>query len=211
MSDNARPQAVQAVLFDLDGVLVHSYDAWFELFNDTLEHFKFPRITEAVFRRHWGQSTEEDVRIFMPGRTVDEVRGFFLGNFRSYLQHIACDPDAVPVLKELRDHGLLLGCVTNSHRDITTAVLRRHAMEDLFHVVLTADDVVCPKPAPEILFTACKQLDVPPCSTLFIGDTHTDIEAGQNAGCIMIGYRIVHSQCVQDLKQLRDMISSEYL
>lgn len=199
---------VKAVLFDLDGVLIHSYDAWYRLFNDALEHFGFTRIAEDVFRRHWGQSTKEDIRIFMPGRTIDEVRQYFIDHYGNYLSFITHDPNAFPVLHDLRTRGLLLGCVTNSHREITETILLQHSLQDCFNVIITADDVTSPKPAPEILNRACQYLRVLPGDTMFVGDTKTDLEAGRRAGCIMIGYRIQNARSVQDLKQLRDMISA---
>ncbi len=48
---------IQAILFDLDGVLVDSYQAWFALFNQSLKHFGYSEITEAVFRRRLAAQT----------------------------------------------------------------------------------------------------------------------------------------------------------
>jgi len=197
---------IKAVLFDLDGVLIHSYDAWFRLFNDALEHFGYPRISESVFRKHWGQSTQQDIKIFMPGRTINEVREYFTDYYSTYLSYIALDPYALPVLQYLQTRSLRLGCVTNSHRDITETILREHGLLDFFTVILTADDVVQPKPAPEILVAACTQLQVQTHNVVFVGDTQTDIEAGTRAGCIMVGYRIRHSINVQNLIQLQNMV-----
>jgi HAD superfamily hydrolase (TIGR01509 family) len=211
LHDRRKECQIKAVLFDLDGVLINSYDAWFHLFNDTLEHFGYPRISEPVFRKHWGQSTKEDITIFMPGKTIDEVRRYFIDHYQRFLPYITCDPDGLPVLHSLRSHGLLLGCVTNSHLEITQTVLRRYALHDCFDVILTADDVACPKPAPDILIAACQHLQIEPKDALFVGDTHIDLEAGSHAGCILVGYRIAHPRSVQDLMQLRDMISAVFL
>lgn len=207
MHDEVNKDKIKAVLFDLDGVLINSYHAWFQLFNEALEHFGFPRISEPIFRKHWGLSTEQDIKIFMPGRTIDEVRQYFIDHYRDYLSFIIYDPDALPVLHDLRERGLLLGCVTNSHREITDTILRQHAIHECFDVILTADDVIIPKPAPEILIKACGHLGIDPQAALFIGDTQTDIKAGKKAGCVVVGYRIAYPISVQTLMELRDMMA----
>ena len=142
---------IKAVLFDLDGVLIDSYSGWFRLFNDALKHFGFEQITERTFRKHWGQSTEEDVRIFMPGKTVDQVRTYFEKHFPQYLSYLKLNPMAIRTLHALRELGLKLACVTNSHRKIVLEIFDIHHLTGYFDVILTVDDVKNPKPAPDIL------------------------------------------------------------
>lgn len=200
--------SINAVLFDLDGVLINSYNAWFHLFNRTLEYFGFSVITEPVFRAHWGQSTKKDIEIFMPGKTLNEVRRFFIEHYSEYLSYITVDTDAQEILRFLKDKGYCLGCVTNSHRIITDSILQQHALQSYFSIVLTADEVQHPKPAPDLILDACKHLEVSPRQTAFVGDTLADLEAGTCAGCIMIGYRISCPHTVQNLLELRTVIPS---
>src|SRR5438105_4407538 len=65
--------SVSAVLFDLDGVLVDTYEAWFSLMNAAVRDMGFPPVARERFRASWGQSTEADARDFFPGRAVEEV------------------------------------------------------------------------------------------------------------------------------------------
>ena len=177
-----------AVLFDLDGVLINSFTSWYHLFNRTLRHFGYEPITQQVFSAHWGQSTDEDVRIFMPRQKVDEVKQFFSNHYKEYIQFITLNPSAHEVLKKIKVLNLKLGCVTNSHRDIVEEILRTKHIQPFFQAVITADDVTEPKPAPEMLLKACVQLQAAPAHTVFCGDTPTDMQAGKDAGCIVIGY-----------------------
>ncbi len=199
---------IKAILFDLDGVLVDSYMAWFALFNQALKHFNFSEITEAVFQRHWGQSTEEDVRIFMPGRTLDEVRSYFLEHFIDFVNQVKVNPDAMMVLEAIADKRVKLGCITNSHREIVDAVLRNSKLNRFFEVVLTADDLP-PKPAPDMLMKACAQLGILPEEAVYIGDTITDIKAAAAAGCRFIGYRLDGSDKIMELKDLLPLTFGE--
>ena len=191
----------KAILFDLDGVLVDSYAAWFIFFNQALRHFGFPEISMDIFQKYWGQSTEDDVRIFLPGRTVDEVRRYFLDHIGDFIDQVKVDPQALKVLNDLIDRGYKLGCITNSHREIVEAVLGRNGLERFLKVILTADDLQ-PKPAPDMILEACTLLEVMPADTVFIGDTLTDLQAAEAAGCIFIGYRLETENNIHELNDI---------
>jgi HAD superfamily hydrolase (TIGR01509 family) len=197
---------IRAILFDLDGVLIDSYPGWFRLFNDALSYFGFDQITEKTFRKHWGQSTAEDVRIFMPGKTVDQVRIYFQEHFLQYLSYLKVNPLAIKTLRALSESGLKLACVTNSHRDIVLEILATYHLDQYFEVILTADDVKNPKPAPDILLEACRLLGVQSNQALFIGDTPTDKKAGSAAGCLFIGYRSPADITVEDMSDFYKLL-----
>ncbi|OGC42373.1 hypothetical protein A2Y85_06860 [candidate division WOR-3 bacterium RBG_13_43_14] len=199
---------IKAIFFDLDGVLVDSYMAWYNFFNQTLKHFGFPEITVDVFQKHWGQSTEDDVRIFLPGKTIAEVRSYFLDHIENFIDQVKVDPDAVEVLGYLSNHGLELACITNSHRDIVEAVLTDYELAHFFKVVLTADDLP-PKPAPDMLIKACVQLKVRPVEAVFVGDTVTDIQAAEAAGCSFVGYRLDAKKKIIELRELLSLTLDE--
>jgi HAD superfamily hydrolase (TIGR01509 family) len=208
MQKNASLAQIKAVLFDLDGVLIDSYNVWFLLFNDTLKHFGFRQISEVTFREHWGQSTKDDVRIFMPGRTVEEVRSFFQTNFANYLSDLEINPSAQKTLKTLLRLNIELACVTNSHRDITQQILAVYCLDRYFKAVITADDVKRPKPAPDMLLDACRSLKVLPEQALFIGDTESDKQAGAAAGCVFIGYKLDSTLTVNRLEDLYNLLKN---
>jgi len=205
-----RFKKIKAVLFDLDGVLIDSYIAWFNQFNETLKHFGHEPICEKKFRKHWGQSTEDDVRIFMPERTLDEVRQYFADHHEEYASHLKINPEAKDILEKLKNMKLKLGCVTNSHRAIVKQILTSLKLIKFFHVIVTADDVKKPKPAPDMLLKACKLLRVTPTQTIFLGDTIIDLKAGKNASCVVIGFMIKSHNEVSSLAEFLDLVQSNF-
>lgn len=202
------PCGIKAVLFDLDGVLVDSFYAWFHQFQDVLRHFGFEPISEAVFRHHWGRSTKDDVNTFMPGVGVEAVRKYFHDHYDEYMPYLKITPHAHEVLQELKHLQLRLGCVTNSHQKIVRCILAYLHMDESFDAVITADDVRRPKPAPDMIIQICKRLNVTPKHTVFIGDTETDTRAGIAAGCRVIGYRRGEGERVMDLTELPALVKA---
>ena len=180
---------IRAVLFDLDGVLVDSYNAWFQQFQGALRHFGYAPVSEKEFRKHWGRSTDHDVETFMPGRTTEEVKGYFFDHYHEYAKYLRLQPGARHILRLVKKLGPRIGCVTNSHRPIVNQTLAHFQLADYFETVVTADDVPEPKPAPAMIRYACRNLAVRTEQTLFLGDTPTDAQAAGRAGCVFVGYR----------------------
>jgi HAD superfamily hydrolase (TIGR01509 family) len=200
-------QDIKAVLFDLDGVLVDSYHAWFRQFQAALLHFGYAPVSEVEFRKHWGQSTDHDVATFMPERTTVEVKKYFFDHYGEYVEYLKLQPDAKRILRCVREQDLRIGCVTNSHSPIVSQTLAHFRLSDFFESVVTADDVEQPKPAPAMIRKACTYLRVRPGQTLFIGDTLADVQAAHSAGCVFVGYGIDSALRVEDHRQFAVLLA----
>ena len=78
------------------------------------------------------------------------------------------------------------------HIAIATTDLKNRAVKAMQHLNLMgfiddisgADDVLKPKPDPEMIYLICDKLGIRPDQTLMVGDAISDIKAGQNAGCL---------------------------
>ena len=84
---------MEAVLFDLDGVLIDSYDTWFHLMNAAAREFDNPQISREAFADCWGQGVHEDVRRFYPQKSVAELEEYYEAHFMAHREHLRIDPD----------------------------------------------------------------------------------------------------------------------
>jgi HAD superfamily hydrolase (TIGR01509 family) len=96
-------------------------------------------------------------------------------------------PGAVDLLTALCAAGTPVALVSNSVRDFVELTLTTAGVRDRFDVVLTADDVVRPKPAPDLYLAACAALRAGPAACVGLEDTATGIAALRAAGLFAIG------------------------
>ena len=180
-------RVARAVLFDLDGTLINTFHLYMESFRRTLEPHFNRRLSDAeimAFNPHAEQ------RLLL--ELIQEME--FTPYFERFLTFYSALHDALfagpyegvlDMLRTLQGQGYLLGVVTGKSRDawrITATRMENEGFEDLFHIVLTDDDVHVPKPSPEGLLLVLDALEIQPTQALYIGDSLLDREAAREAG-----------------------------
>lgn len=178
---------LKAVLFDLDGVLVDSFEVWRHLLNSALERQGESALTSDGFAAVWGQGMEADIRMFFPGLTVDELQAYYEGAFGNYLRHLKVVPDAGPVARLLNDRGIRTAIASNSAPRIIAETLEHAGLVDLFPVIVGAGGRLRGKPEPDVLLEALMGVGAASGEALFVGDSPYDIEAGERAGVATVG------------------------
>jgi HAD superfamily hydrolase (TIGR01509 family) len=196
--------SLRAVLWDLDGVLVDSYEVWFHLLNHGAREFAAPPVSREAFAAGWGQGIERDVESFYPGRSVAEVEAFYHANFMAHAAHLRIDPDAARVIARLRAAGLRQAVITNTPGPLAAEILR-HARLDL-DAVVCGTDVPAGKPAPDMVLEACRRLGVSPAEAAVVGDSRFDRDAAAAAAVCFVGLRIDGDARIERLSELSDLL-----
>ena len=194
----------RAVLFDLDGVLVKSHSYWFELMNDTARAAGCPAIDQIAFAASWGQDTAADAAMFFPSWNEEQVQRYYQERGGDFSEFLHADPQATEVLAALAGRGLRTGLVTNSPRWFAQLFLRR--CDARFDVLVTADDVAAPKPAPDGMLLACRTLGVQPAEAVFVGDTQLDRAASRRSGMPFIGLGTAAPLTIGSLAELPSLL-----
>jgi beta-phosphoglucomutase-like phosphatase (HAD superfamily) len=176
-----------AVFFDMDGVLLDSFEAWLAVMNTAAIHFDCPPVARNLFRDLFGQSTQADAEMFYPGRTAAEVDAFYIAHFHEYAALVIPTPGAKNLLDDLDDCGIPTAVVTNTHSEIARPVLE--GLDLIPHALIAADDVKSPKPAPDMIFRGCEVLDLTPWDLLVVGGSKIDKQAAAAAGASFAGFR----------------------
>ena len=179
---------ISAIIFDLDGVLVDSWEAWYSLVNFTLDHYGKGSLTREQFQSIWGQGMEADREMFFPDITVEELKTFYDEHFLRFVEKVTCFEDTRPVLKALLDRRVVTALASNSPRRVVDAVLDAHELTSLFRFTVASDEVARSKPAPDMIDELRVHLCLDRSRIAFVGDSRYDLEAAAAAGVLFIGY-----------------------
>ncbi len=199
---------MKAVLFDMDGVLLDSFEAWQRLFNATLKHFDKKEITEERFREGaWARGSKVASRDFFDGKDPKAFVDFYCKHFKNYKKYIKKMKDVDIVLQKLKEKGLKLAVVSNGFHKLVKMILKTGDLEHYFDLVVGTDEVKNAKPAPDMLLYALKKLRIKPEDAVMIGDTEYDVMAGRSAGCLAVGFRTDGDKRIENLKELLDIVS----
>jgi len=179
-----------AVVFDNDGLLLDTEPCW-------------TRAQQAVFARR-GRVFDLAAKQALVGtapqtaaavleRLLDAPgRGRELADemYTAALDEIARGATPRPHALELvRAAGgvLPLAVASNAPRSHLLAGLRRTGLENAFDAVLGVDDVVNPKPSPDLYLRACELLGVPPSQAVALEDSPPGVAAARAAGLLVVG------------------------
>lgn len=180
----------RGILFDMDGVLVESTEAWLRAVQEASRRFGGREVTREEFLPTFGQGAAADVETFGMQCTPEELDRAYLELFPAFADDsIWVDPEAAPLITTLRARGLRLSVVTNTMTPLAAQILRAAKLEDLFHEVVCADQVPNAKPAPDPLLEACRRLSLQPSEVWMIGDSRFDAEAAAAARAWFVGLR----------------------
>ena len=198
MTDSPR---LAAVVFDLDGLIVNSEDV-------------YEQANMEVLRRR-GKQYDAELRVQMMGRpTAESLRRMIdwhaledtvelLDAERSLLRDKLLEtslepmPGFVELLEGLEAAGLPMAIATSSHRSYAANVLGRLGWHNRFAFVLTAEDVVHGKPAPDVYQLAAARLELKPPETMVLEDSENGCRAGIAAGAFTVAVPNRHT-CEHD-------------
>jgi HAD superfamily hydrolase (TIGR01509 family) len=96
-------------------------------------------------------------------------------------------PGAERLVVALRARGIPVGMATNAARGFAEKALHRAGHGDTFPVLLTAEDVADPKPAPDIYLAAAAALGVDPADCVAVEDSPTGVQSAVAAGMTVLG------------------------
>jgi phosphoglycolate phosphatase len=188
---------VDAVLFDLDGTLIDSTDAYCTILNLALQRVGLPilsreQILEAV--EDGGFVWERVLPLSTSARKealVGEIRSALFEIYpRVFPGEVRIIEGVGEILKEIARSGAKLALVTSTPLNLLEPKmnpLRNAGLDRLLEVIITTDDVTRRKPSPDPLIECAGRLGGERSRMVYVGDTRTDLKAGRAAGMKTIG------------------------
>lgn len=199
----------EAILFDLDGVLINSFESWYQAFSKMLRAYDKAEISREEFEEKcWGPDIRYNLAALDLGR--DAARHCVREQL-DLIELIELFPDVREVLHRIKEeYKLKVGLVTNTPRANVNKIFEHFKLSNHFDVILTGNDVKRGKPDAEIVIKACERLNVKPEHAILVGDTETDYQAGKAAGCFVVGVGAKSTGDVH-IEKLDELFSANFL
>ena len=187
---------IEAVVFDLDGVLMDTAAGWTRTEEAFCAAYSVPYTAELAAATH-GAGLEESVAVLTSGARghVESAAAAALLR-RLAEEHVPLDAQpmegTLDAIERIRSH-VPVAIASNSERALLERLLEAGGHAGAVDVVVSASDVAAPKPAPDVYLRATDLLGVAPSATLVVEDSATGAAAAQAAGC-----HVLHFSAVDD-------------
>jgi AHBA synthesis associated protein len=178
-SSEHKGQQAQAVIFDLDGVLVDSFavmrKAFATAYAEVVGHGDPPF---QEYTKYLGRYFPEIMRLMGLPQEMEEP---FVRESHRLAGEVRVYDGVSDMLAVLRSMRIGTAVATGKSGSRARSLLGTHGLLKMFDVVIGGDEVPRPKPAPDMVLRALRVLDVPASAAVMVGDAVTDLRSAQSA------------------------------
>ena len=215
---------MEAVIFDLDGLLADTEIISLKVYQELLEDFGIPFTEETYSREYSGHREEENVQRFLdtydlPWNFDQTLEKVYELEAQILAKGVNLKKGAKNLLAFLQREGIPIALATSSVESRARMILDSNGILSLFDHLVFAKDVKRSKHYPDIFLKACSDLNVLPESCLVLEDSEAGIEAASRAGISVIcipdlkipaqSFLNKTEQVFQDLDDVRDYLESK--
>lgn len=204
--------APRALLFDLDGTLVHSLPDLADAVDAVLASYGLSPLGENLVAPMVGNGSRKLIERALTAASAEKHRNHALAHpdallqeahdrfLQHYRQHLCVRsrlyPGVALQLTSLQAAGIKLALVTNKPSAFMAPLLESLHIGHHFSVLIGGDSLPEKKPSPLPLRYASEQLGVPVADCIMVGDSRNDIDAAHAAGmrCVAVSYGYNHGE-----------------
>jgi HAD superfamily hydrolase (TIGR01509 family) len=176
---------IEAVVFDLDGLLLDSEQVWdaarvqFVRERGGRWHEQAQRDMMGMSSQEWSRYVHDELGVPDPPDQIsaEVVRRLM----RLYREHLPLLPGAHEAVERLAQRWPL-GLASSSNRELIDLALELGGLASYFQATVSSEEVGRGKPAPDVYLEAARRLGVDPSRTAAIEDSHNGIRAAKAAG-----------------------------
>ena len=187
---------IEAVIFDMDGVLIDSVASVYRVktkilhddydiditsvpdpHNEAHKGGSIATLIKAVYEYNGAQIDENELTDKIVANVYDDLKE----------NNVTADPVLLDFLNDLKEHTIPVAVATSASRISTDNKLRLLGLSDFFDEIITTDDVKDHKPHPESYLAAIQRLGVSAPKCIVFEDSVAGIQAGNAAGATVIG------------------------
>ena len=180
---------IKAVLFDIDGVLLDSFEANRAFYGELLSNFGYSKPTAEEFQKVFHMSMMDAIKYSTQSKNKDEIHKIWeAGRDINVPEGLLTAPINSENIVSILSKDYSLGVVTSRIRQNIYRAPQMVSIEKYFSTAVGYEDVENHKPHPASLILAAERLGVNPNECVYVGDMPTDMQAAKAAGMKFILY-----------------------
>jgi beta-phosphoglucomutase len=191
---------IKAIIFDMDGVLIEAKEWHFEALNRALTLFGMAISRYDHLVTYDGLPTKTKLRMLSMERGLPEALHGFINEMKQIYTMEVIYAKCKPVfqhqyaLSRLKAQGYRMAVCSNSIRQTIALMMERAELLPFLDFFLSNEDVVKPKPAPDMYNEAIRRMGLKPEECLIVEDNPNGIKAARDSGA--------HVLCVNDVREV---------
>ena len=176
-----------AVVFDMDGVIFDSERAVMQCWKEVASRHNIPDIEKAILActgTTMVRTREIMLNLYGADFPYDEYARESSAIFHSRYDggRLPMKPGVKELLTFLKERGKKIALASSTRQQVVTDELRDAGIIEYFDRIICGDMVSRSKPAPDIFFKACEELNVSPSDSYAIEDSYNGIRAAHAGG-----------------------------
>jgi HAD superfamily hydrolase (TIGR01509 family) len=179
---------IEAIAFDMDGVLIDARDWHYEALNRALGLLGFAISRFDHLSTYDGLPTRRKLEMLSVERGLPRSLHGFLNDLKQQYTMELVNARCKPVfqheyaLANLKSQGYKLAVASNSIRNTVEVMMKRAHLAPYLSIMVSNEDVSHPKPDPEMYRVVMERLEVSPHSTLILEDNDHGVQAAKASG-----------------------------
>jgi len=182
---------IKAVIFDVDGVLIDSFEANLKFYQDLSVKAGYKKPTREEYSKLFHATLTDVIKVLTKSKDEKEIKRIWEMGKNRVVRYpdelISVSKDLDKVLDSLKEK-YTLAIVTSRLKGGIKKLPQLAKYESLFKTIIYYDDTQNHKPHPDPLLLAVKKLGIKPNEAVYIGDAETDLQASKAAGMKIIIY-----------------------
>lgn len=182
---------LKLVVFDCDGVMFDSKNLNRHYYNQLLDHFGYPQMSEAELDYVHSHNVADSVTHIFNNHlelSLNAVHQFRLSlNYSSFLHYMTMEGDLVSFLENIQGKYHL--AISTNRSDTMDTILETFGLRQYFGKVVTATTAKHPKPAPDGMVEILEHFSCSPSEAIYIGDSIIDQMHAEASGVRLIAFR----------------------
>lgn len=181
---------IKAVIFDVDGVLLDSFEGNLRFFQDMMTRFGYPPPTRETYRSLFHMTMRATIEALTHASEQEVMKMWEAGRTRDvpYPSHLLQTPDGTAETLVALSKKYVLGIATSRVKECIYDSPQLGKLQHYFSAAAAYQDTERHKPYPDPLLFAAKQLGITPDACVYIGDVENDIIAARAAGMKAVIY-----------------------